>query len=338
MSRARLAVAVAAVLAGGGGAARADSRADALFKKGKAQLAAKQYDEACATFEKVDGLEPAIGAKLNIAKCYEDWGKLARAHHWYSAAVQQARAAKDDRAGKIAKLLAALDADVPRLTVTLSAGADAAAAAVTLDARPLAELGKLGAELRVDPGPHELGWRSAGEAKTKTVAIERGGAREITLEVRPAPAAGEPVAAGGDGGAPVVGAGGSGAVSADGGGGGRSVRKIAGIAMVVAGGVGLGVASYLTLDARSSYNDAIDAQCMGAANMCSDDGLRLTRDARSQANTATIIAIAGGAVAVGGLVLWLTAPSGGGSSSERAAYVAPVVGGDGGGVVFGGRF
>src|SRR5688500_10907477 len=137
----------------------AETKADALFKKGKKQLADKKYAEACATFEKVDKLEPAIGAKLNVAKCFEEWGKLAIAYRWYVEAEKQAKDTNDKRADKIKELVETLDADVPRLTILLPQGIDATDVAVTLDGKPV-EI--FGAELRVDPGRHSIQYDIAG--------------------------------------------------------------------------------------------------------------------------------------------------------------------------------
>jgi Tfp pilus assembly protein PilF len=78
-------LAIAALLALSAGPATAD-QADELFARGKAQLSKKQYAQACVTFEKVDALDPGIGAKLNVARCYQEWGKLASARRWYADA------------------------------------------------------------------------------------------------------------------------------------------------------------------------------------------------------------------------------------------------------------
>src|SRR5688572_17725491 len=65
-------------------------------------------------------------------------------------------------------------------------------------------------------------------------------------------------------------------------------------------------------------------------------GLAATRDARSTANTATIVTIAGGVAVVGGLTLYLLAPRA--SREAHALYVAPSIGAHGGTVVVGGAF
>jgi tetratricopeptide (TPR) repeat protein len=308
----------------------AADKADALFAKGKAQLAKKQYAEACTTFEQVDALDPGIGAKLNVARCYEEWGKLVRAHKWYVDAEKMASSTGDKRAPKIKERIEKIDPDIPRLTIRVPEGADAKAAAITLDGESVSA-GELGREARVEPGPHVISYRVNGEQKTKTIAIERGGAREVTLDV------------GGGGGAdrtqrkdeP-----GDEAPAPPG-----RTRRIAAFALMGAGVVSLGVSSYLALDARGDYRSALTMYCMGAKDMCNDEGLRLTSDARGKANVGTVFAILGVAAAAGGAVLYLTTPSAGpaesrsrSSAEEEALYLAPVIGDRAGMLVLGGRY
>lgn len=300
------------------------SEADALFKKAKKLHGDKRYADACPMFEKSDALDPGIGAKLNVAKCYEDWGMLARAHRWYTDAEAMAKATDDKRAEKIAELVAAIDPDVPRLTLKLPDGADEAQAGVKLDGKP-AQVGK---EQRVDPGPHEITWLADGKPKSKTIPMERGGERELMLDIRVT----------GDG-------------SSGGGGGGETpgvvdspeppgrTRRLVGISVGAVGVVGVGLATYLTLSARSTYKDAIDTHCMGSKDMCSDEGLSITSDARSRANIATVVTLLSLAAVGGGIALYLTAPKGAAKESNTSAlYVAPVVNGDTGGLVVGGSF
>lgn len=326
-------LAIVAVLVLAPAAASAD-KADALFTKGKQLLAKKKYAEACPTFEKVDQLDPGIGAKLNVARCYQEWGKLARAHRWYSDAEKMAKESRDDRAAKIHELIEGFDSDVPRLTIRVSDGADLEAAAIALDGEKLAA-DVIGNETRVDPGPHEIAYVVDGEKKTKTVAIERGGAREVTLEL--------PKGTGkkkkdkdkdpekdpdGDAEAkhpPSPGRG----------------RRIIGAVLMGAGAVSLGVSGYLTLDARDTYGRALDMHCMGQKDACNEEGLRITHDARGRANVATVFAIAGVAAAAGGLVLYLTAPRSSqpeDMSRNASLYIAPSLGPGAGFVVLGGRY
>lgn len=294
--------------------AAAESKVDTLFKRGKQQLADKKYAEACATFEEVDKLEPGIGAKLNVARCYEEWEKLAVAYRWYDDAQKMAVDTKDKRAAKIKELIDALDSDVPRLTIKLPAKIDPDAAAVKLDGKAFTELGT---ELRVDPGQHVIDYQSGTTAKKKTVNLERGASTEVELVFdpgatmigqKPPPAAKEPT----------------------------NTRKVLGIASTSAGVIALGVAGVLTLTAKSKYNAALDDHCMGETNLCDAEGLSATKNARKRANIATVVSIVGGVAIAAGVVLYVTAPKK--TNTEKRAYLAPSVSSDSAAVILGGRF
>jgi tetratricopeptide (TPR) repeat protein len=297
------------------GTALAETKADRLFAKGKQQLADKKYAEACATFEEVDRLDPGIGAKMNIAKCYEEWGKLAKAFEWYRNAEKMARDTKDKRADKIKEVSDALDADVPRLTIKLPAGVDPAYAAVRLDGAtfPPAELGK---EQRVDPGQHAIGYLDGGKPKTKTVTLERGGSTETEL-VFEAPKKLTDKPPGGT--RPST----------------RNNRKLLGLGIGGAGVLGLGIAGIVTLRAKSSYQDALDDSCRGEPDMCDARGLKLTGNARSRANVATVVSAISLAAVAGGVVLYLTAPK---QRPEHALRITPAVGDRSAAVFVDGRF
>jgi hypothetical protein len=310
--------AIAALVVALAGPAHAD-KADTLFKKAKRLLADKRYAEACKTFEDVVKLDPkAIGGLLNAGKCYEEWGQLARAYTWYEKALTTAAEAKDDREPKIKELLDELDVNVPRLTIKVPEGADLAiVATLTLDGRPV-DQATLGQENRVDPGPHVIEFTVDGKKKKKMAPVERGGSSEITVDIPKAKPKGpdEPEET------PVV--------PPPTGDPGRG-RKIAGIVVGSAGIVAIGIAGGLTLQARGKYLDAIDQHCGGSPSNCTQEGLDITRDARSRANVMTVVTLVGVAAVAGGVILYLTAPKAG-------VYVAPEVTGDGAGAVLGGTF
>jgi serine/threonine-protein kinase len=112
--------------------------------------------------------------------------------------------------------------------------------------------------------------------------------------------------------------------------------RIGAYALGGAGLAAIGVSTYLTISAKSKYNDGLKDHCGGMTNGCDDIGLRATHDARSQANTATIVFIAGAAAIGGGVVLYLLAPKA--EKPAEAMYVVPSVAPDAAGVVFGGSF
>jgi len=296
---------------------RAD-RADQLFKKGKKLLAEKKYPEACSAFEDSDKTDPGIGAKLNVARCYEEWGKLATAWRWYNDAEQLAHTTKDDRAPRIHALIAELDPSVPRLTIRVPPGARLAGIAVKLDGVDL-DVSTLGSERRVDPGPHQIDTVVDGENQTKVVPLERGGSSEITLEVA---AARKPTGEAGPG---------ISTTQPDP----ARTRRLASYGVGGAGVLAVGIAGVVALRARSDYHHALDVHCGGATDLCDHEGLTQSHNARSRANIATVVTLGGLAAVAGGVYLYLTTPHA--PRGEHALYLAPSVGGSSG-VVLGGAF
>jgi len=300
------------------------NKADELFKRAKKLLADHKYAEACAKFEESYQLDPGIGGQLNVGKCYEEWGKLARAYHSYVDAERQAKAANDPRQSKIHDLITAIEPTVPRLQIHVPPNADTTGLSVSIDGQPVPTSDLETAQL-VDPGPKQVDYTAAGVKKQKVVPVERGSTAEVTLDLpakkvdvveKPEQPEGEgkPEPKSVDHDVPGHG------------------QRIAGIAIGAAGIVGVGVASYLALSARSSYNGALTNDCMGMKNMCDPAGLTATHDARSRANIATVVGAVGIAAIAGGVVLYLIAPDA--SSSEHAFYVAPTSNG----IAFGGRY
>jgi tetratricopeptide (TPR) repeat protein len=309
----------AVALCGLAGAAHADN-ADKLFKKGQKLLAEKRYAEACTAFEDSDRIDPEIGAKLNVARCYQEWGKLATAWRWYSDAEQMASKAGDKRAPKIHALIEDLERDVPHLTLVLPPDAVTDHLAIQLDGVALA-LATVGDERRVDPGPHEITIVVEGRARPRTIPIQRGDRTKIALDVPtrararrtavPEPAA-DP---------------------------GRT-RRLIGLGASGAGVVAVGIAGIATLRARSDYQHALHGYCNDAPDMCDPTGLSRTHSARHRANIATAVTLLGTAAVAGGLYVYFTTPQPAERSDRagHALYLAPAIGGDGAGVVLGGAF
>ncbi|MCX5742279.1 MAG: hypothetical protein NT062_07265 [Proteobacteria bacterium] len=313
--------------------ALADNKADALFKKGKKLLDQKRYAEACEAFESSDKLDASIGTKLNAAKCFEDWGKLATSLRWYRAAEKAATEAKDERLAKIHEHLVEVDGDTPRLTLRTAKDADTSVV-VLLDGAPA----KLDETIEVDPGAHVVEYPTEGGAmKKKVVPVERGGASDVKLDLpkrrpgqvvppRPKPV-GEPVVT-----PPPK-------VELDDPG---KSRRILGYGLGGLGVVGVGVSTYLTLSARGDYRDALASHCGGSSTNCDTQGLSITHDARTKANIATVVFSAGLLAIAGGVVLYVLAPKATAheedAGEEAAYYLAPSIGDHGGGLVFGGRY
>jgi serine/threonine-protein kinase len=314
-------------------------KADALFKEGKKLMADKRYAEACPKLEQSMKLDPGIGTELNIGKCYEDWGRIGKALIAYKRALDMANEAKDKRVPQIQELVDGLDSQAPRLTIKLPSGASADGVKVTLDGDVITTFGTA---LIVDPGPKTIEYTvDDGPKKSKTVPVDRGGDSEVTLDipkdrVAKKPGSGKSQKPGGDKSNGGTKTGDIATPPAPG----RNMR-LGGIVLGGAGVLAVGVSSIMTLSARGQYNDALEMHCMGVKNMCDPEGLMTTADARSTANTATIIFVAGIAMVGGGVALYMLAPKGAArteSQNETARYIVPSVTKDGAGVVFGGRF
>lgn len=303
-------------------------KADEVFKQAKKLMAEKKYAEACPKFEKSYQMDPGIGGQLNVGRCYEEWGKLGKAYHAYSEALKKAEESNDNRAEKIKKLVAQLEPQVPRLVIHIPSDADTAGLQVTIDGVSIS-VEELANPQLVDPGPKQVEYAlGSGARKTKIVPVERSGTSEITLElpkakdkpekaehtvvVAPEPHHDDAEAADHTG----------------------HGQRVAGVVIAGVGVAGMAVASYLGLSARSKYNDALSSHCMTMTNTCDAQGLTETHDARSQANTATIIFSVGAAATIAGIVVYVIAPKA--ATSEHAFYLVPTLG-DTTGFAFGGR-
>ena len=300
-------------------------KADALFKQGKKLLGEKRYADACSAFEESNKLDPGVGVQANIALCYEEWGKLARAYRAYAKAEQLAKDENDSaRAQKLRERMTTLEAKVPKLTVKLPEGANASTVKVTLDGNAL-DAGELGKPQMVDPGPHLVEYTVDGKKKHSVVPVEPGGNGEYTLDMKVEkkpddkpidekpvePAAQDPA----------------------------KYWKYGAYAAWGAGGVMIVISSYMTLSAKSKYNDALTQHCMNSTSMCDDTGLTRTHDARHEANVATVVFLLGGAAVGGGFALWYLKPHAAPKEEKLdSLYLVPTASPDGGGLVVGGRF
>jgi len=180
--------------------------------------------------------------------------------------------------------------------------------------------GTWGTELPIDPGSYEIVASAPGYVAFRTtIVIKTDGARETVVvpALVAAPSVPTPVTttastAGND--------------TSTG-----SSRKTIGLVVAGAGLVTVGVGGFLALSAKSQYDDA---QCTGGS--CSQAGADARDAARGKGSIATIVMGIGGALLVGGVVLWLTAPTV--ASKSSASNVTLRAGVTPSGFVLGGSF
>lgn len=305
-------------LAGPAWAAESAS-AQVLFEEGRRLMAAGRLDEACPKLAESQKLDPGAGTLLNLAACYEKGGRFASAWATYidaaSFADRSSRLVWKKRAREKA---ASLKPHLSTITIVVPAESRVDGLEIVRDGATVMK-GEIGIKVPVDGGEHTIvvsapkhrsfeahvTARSRDDALTVTVpALERvADAPEPAVPVAPltpAPASVAPAA-------PPESRGGT--------------QRTIGIVTAAAGVAAVGLGGYFSLQAMSKHDDA-RPECSADETTCNGRGLTDYRSAVDSANGATIALAVGGALLVGGIVLWLTAPRG--TVSSSAARTVPL--------------
>jgi hypothetical protein len=266
--------------------------AEVLFGEGKNLVQAGNYAAACPKFEESQKLDPGMGTLYRLADCYEHIGRTASA---WAAFVEVAGSAKTSgqqaRADDAKKRAAELEPNLAHLAIRV---ADAQLAGLVVK-RGDVEVGKAqwNTAMPVDPGTVAVEASAPGRKTWRgSIVVQPKAASQIDvpkLDVETA-APSSSIAT------PSTGADREG----------LGTRRTLALAAGAAGIVGLGLGTAFGLVSMSKGNDA-DGRC-DAKNTCDTEGLALRRDAIDAGNIATIAFVAGGVLAAGGVVLWLTAP------------------------------
>lgn len=318
------------------GDAQRTAAAQALYDEAVKAIGAKDYATACPKLEEVVKLVPeGVGAKLSLASCYEDAGRLASAWTAYVVAEAAAAQAGQEARRKVAKGRAeALRPKLATLTVVVPEAARALPGlAIERDGIPVGPA-QWGSAIPVDRGEHVVVVTAPSRPRMeKRVAIDADGAASVVDigALIEQPAAEEPPReerpGAGAGAAPPPQAAGAGAAAPP-----RAAKKepppvppasftwgpqrIAGVA---AGGLGLvavGVGSYFGVSALQKNNESNDGHCRDG-NICDATGVDLRERAMAAGTASTALFIAGGVALAGGVVLFATAPSGREESAAR---------------------
>jgi hypothetical protein len=290
--------------------------ADALFEDAKALLAKGDTARACEKFAASQKKMPRPGTFLNLADCHEREGRTATA--W--AEFRSAATSKEDpaRADFAKQRAAALQPNLTRLLIEVPAKIPGDLV-VTSDGKVF-DPALFGTAIPVDPGKHKVAasakgfaeWSTEidvqGKGKTITVIVPELSKPEVVADPKPedvTPTEPEP-----DGIKPVP------ATPDEGPGGPAPIQRNLGIGLIVGGGVGVGIGSWLALSAKSQYDDAhAPGGGCDAQTHCSAAGYEAVDAAHSKAAIATVVFVASGVAAATGIVLVLTAPKGGRSVS-----------------------
>ena len=290
-----------------GADAQRAATAQGLFDRAIEEMKKGDLEAACPRLEEVTRLVPdALGAKVELARCYERWGRIASAWtQWTRVEALARRKGQADRQSEAAKRAGALASRVARLTVEVAPDA-AAIPGLTVRRGPV-DVGEAqwGTAVPIDPGEHEVVATAPGYVsfRTSVVVGTEGESRVLkipALEKVPNDDASAPPPAAGR--APHE-------MTPERSGAGW--RQPVGIAAVAVGGVGLALSGVLGALAIAKNNESNGpGSCNAETDRCTFEGRELRRDALGLATGSTIAFVAGGLVAAGGLVLWLTAPAG----------------------------
>jgi tetratricopeptide (TPR) repeat protein len=133
--------------------AAASAAAETLFEKGHEAMKAGDYKTACERFRESDRLEPAVGAKLNLANCEQQRGRYATSSHLFKLVLSQLPPS-DDRVPIARERVRELDAKVPTVTFELVPGDYEN---VTVKEGDLVlRAASFGVPLPFDPGEHQF--------------------------------------------------------------------------------------------------------------------------------------------------------------------------------------
>ncbi|WP_437585719.1 hypothetical protein [Sorangium sp. So ce1000] len=282
----------------------------ALFDEGRALMAAGKHAEACPKFAESHAIDPGIGTLFNLSDCYERTGKIATAWIGFRDVAAASLSAGQMERERVARArAAALEPRLSRLQIVVPPEAAIAGLGLTRDGVAVGRA-LWGTAVPLDPGEHRIAAAAPGHEPWEVkVTIDKPGVVSVTVPALER--ATEPGSA--SGGASVTAVAPpkvrplpSGPRSEQGG----SVRKPLGIVGVGLGVVGLGVGTALGFTAKSTFDEATEGGHCDEAGRCVDQtGLDLRDDAVAKGNIGTVVFIAGAALAVGGAVLWITAPS-----------------------------
>jgi len=290
--------------------------AEALFEEGATLMRKQEYQEACGKLEASQNLDSGLGTLMLLSDCYEKTGRTASAWATFREAAAVARGQGDGDREKVARTRAdALEPNLARLVVHgPERTMQLPGLEVKMAGQPIAKA-QWGTLIPVDPGEVRFDVSAPGYKPWTLQAQVVPGPSQTAIDIPElqavdpeAQTAGETgaVSSGGDQKNPASDTG-----AADSG----STLKTTGLVLGIAGVVAVGVGSYFGLQAMSK-NDDSKKDC--SKNICdSQDGLDAREDAQSAATGSTIAFVLGGALLVGGGVLYFTADSDAAASARR---------------------
>lgn len=295
-------LAVALALAGDGRAqptAEDKASAESLFQDALRLIKLNNYPEACPKLEASNRLDPAVGTLFNLGDCYEHTGRTASAWSTFGEARRLAERNRDRRVADATEREKALEPKLAKLVIETKERPEGLV--VRRDKKSV-DLGGLDTAVAIDPGKHTIEAEAPGREPWSTTVDVPDQPGKVTVTIPPLAALRA---------APTAAATATATATAPDAQPGMSGRKIAGIVVAGVGVASLvagGVFGGLTLAKVAESKEG--GHCVdGNPVRCDPTGLSIRKDAETLANVSNITLAVGGVALIGGVVLYLTAPS-----------------------------
>jgi hypothetical protein len=310
-------------------------------------MAEGKFAEACPKLEESQRLDPTSGMLINLASCYEQEGLIASAWTTFmDAAAAASRAGNAEREKTARDRATALAPRLSKIIISVAGSDKINDIDVKRDGTTLGKA-QWGVAIPADPGLHKVTVTAPGRKSWQNDVMLKGGRDIVTVQVPdlepieqtlpPSPPRTEPTGNSGELARIGPEQGHAGAEQADTGG--LGGQKIAALAVGGAGVGGLAIGAIFALQLKSKESDR-DNVCPGYVHCTqpqADQIQGLTDDAKSSGRLATVGFVVGATALVGGVVLFVTAPSTA-SKKANAIDVRPWVGPSTAGAAVGGRW
>lgn len=303
--------------------------AQALFETGKRLLEDGKAPQACPKLEESLRLDPAIGTRFQLARCYEKIGRNASAWTLYLevAAASRDKGQKDRE--KFARQEAArLEPTLSRLTIVVPPEARFHQLEIKRN-QVLVGRGQWEQALPVDPGQYQIEVTAPGKKPwVGTVQVRGEGASESMTIPKLADAPAEPKDDASEDPAPNAPVGVDESVSE----GRLTPVHWAAVAGAAVGVVALGVGGVFALKAKSKDDES---GCKPNGDCADRDALKKNKEARQASGVATVAVIAGGVLAAAGATVFLLTPK---ERSDVSLELVPAVAPTAAAISLSGRF
>jgi hypothetical protein len=326
-----------------GAATSADmAAAEALFQEARDLMAQGRFRDACPKLAESQRLDPAVGTLLYLAECYEKNGLTASAWATFELAAAEGRKDKQAEREILAKERAQqLLPRLSRISIFVPDNARLDGLVVTNDGAVIGAA-SWGSALPVDPGKHIV--QASAPGKKPFTTDVNVGENAGTIQVQIPLLQGEPQAVAVKPEAiipPLAQPAPPPAVESTP----ESywgTQRIIGLSLAGAGLLGLGVGTAFAVSAQGKQSDSEKYCAPDDKTRCTQQGVDMIDSAKRQNTLGNALIGVGGALIVGGAVVFFTAPSGAenraGTLATRRLNFDPVVSSSGGAFLVSGRF